>query len=82
MARSQQKTRARKRQAAGGSESFDFACSTSTEVADVIRTRGLPFLFATGYGSRILGEPYADRPILQKPFSLEELRRTLERIAV
>ncbi len=54
----------------------------SFPVADVIRARGLPFLFATGYGSRILGVPYRDVPILQKPFSLEELRRTLERIAV
>ena len=51
----------------------------SFPVADVIRARGLPFLFATGYGSRILGVPYRDVPILQKPFSLDELRRTLER---
>ena len=67
--------------------SFDFALldinlngKQSFPVADVIRARGLPFLFATGYGSRILGAPYTDTPILQKPFSLEELRRALERI--
>jgi CheY-like chemotaxis protein len=66
--------------------SFDFAVldinlngKQSFPVADVIRARGLPFLFATGYGSRILDTPYTDVPILQKPFSLEELRRTLER---
>ena len=65
---------------------FDFAVldinlngKQSFPVADVIRTRGLPFVFATGYGSRILSEPYTDTPILQKPFSLDELRRTLER---
>jgi CheY-like chemotaxis protein len=52
----------------------------SFPVADVIRARGLPFLFATGYSSRILGAPYRDVPILQKPFSLDELRQTLERI--
>jgi DNA-binding response OmpR family regulator len=68
------------------SESFDFALldinlngKQSFPVADVIRARGLPFLFATGYGTRILGEPYTDAPILQKPFSLEELRRALGR---
>jgi CheY-like chemotaxis protein len=65
---------------------FDFAVldinlngKQSFPVADAIRERGLPFLFATGYGSRILTAPYKDVPILQKPFSLEELRRTLER---
>lgn len=69
--------------------SFDFAVldinlngKQSFPVADVIRARGLPFVFATGYGSRILGEPYKDTPILQKPFSLEDLRGTLERAGV
>ena len=71
------------------SESFDFAVldinldgKQSFPVADVIRARGLPFVFATGYGSRILGEPYTDTPILQKPFSLADLRRALERIGL
>jgi CheY-like chemotaxis protein len=49
----------------------------SFPVADAIRARGLPFLFATGYGSRIVGAPYNDVPILQKPFSLAELRAAL-----
>lgn len=49
----------------------------SFPVADEIRARGLPFLFATGYGSRIVGAPYRDVPILQKPFSLDELRAAL-----
>ena len=69
--------------------SFDFAVldinlngKQSFPVADVIRMRGLPFVFATGYGSRILGEPYTDAPILQKPFSLTVLRRTLEQIGM
>ena len=69
--------------------SFDFAVldinldgKQSFPVADVIRARGLPFVFATGYGSRILGEPYTDTPILQKPFSLADLRRALERIGL
>ncbi len=68
-------------------ESFDLALldinlngKQSFPVADAVRARGLPFLFATGYGSRILAPPYADAPILQKPFSLEELRLALERI--
>lgn len=51
----------------------------SFPVADAVRARGLPFLFATGYGSRIVPEPYRDTPILQKPFSLEELKGALQR---
>ena len=53
----------------------------SFPVADAIRARGLPLLFATGYGSRILTAPYKDTPILQKPFSLDELRAALARAA-
>jgi DNA-binding response OmpR family regulator len=71
------------------SESFDFALldinlngKQSFPVADVIRARGLPFLFATGYGNRILGAPYTDAQILHKPFSLNELHRALERIGL
>lgn len=69
--------------------SFDFALldvnlngKQSFPVAEVIRTRGLPFLFATGYGATILPPLYADAPMLQKPFSIEELRRALERLGV
>ncbi len=51
----------------------------SFPVADAVRARGLPFLFATGYGSRIVPEPYRTAPILQKPFSLEELKDALQR---
>lgn len=65
---------------------FDFALldinlngRQSFPVADAVRARGLPFLFATGYGSRIVPEPYRDAPILQKPFSLGELKGALQR---
>ena len=51
----------------------------SFPVADAVRARGLPFLFATGYGSRMVPECYREAPILQKPFSLEELKAALQR---
>lgn len=47
-------------------------------VADVIRARNKPFIFATGYGSAGLPEEYRDRPALQKPFQLETLSRMLQ----
>jgi CheY-like chemotaxis protein len=47
-------------------------------VAELIKARNLPFIFATGYGSSGLPEEYRDRPALQKPFQLETLRRMIE----
>jgi CheY-like chemotaxis protein len=47
-------------------------------VADLIRARNLPFIFATGYGSSGLPEEYRDRPALQKPFQLESLSRMID----
>ncbi len=49
----------------------------SYPVADTLRERGLPFIFATGYGAKILVPPYTGTPTLQKPFHLDELRRIL-----
>ena len=42
-------------------------------VAELIKARNRPFIFATGYGSSGLPEEYRDRPALQKPFQLETL---------
>lgn len=52
----------------------------SFPVADALRVRGIPFVFATGYGPRVLEAPYADAPTLQKPFQIVELQRTLEQM--
>ena len=47
-------------------------------VADALVARGMPFVFATGYGERGLPEPYRDRPTLKKPFQMEGLKQMLE----
>jgi len=47
-------------------------------VAELIRARNRPFIFATGYGSSGLPEEYRDRPALQKPFQLETLARMID----
>ena len=49
----------------------------SYPVADALRERGVPYIFATGYGAKILVPPYTGTPTLQKPFHLDELRRLL-----
>jgi DNA-binding response OmpR family regulator len=53
----------------------------SFPVADVLLRRGVPFLFATGYGSGGIEPPYRDRLVIQKPFSLEDLGRAIDKVA-
>ena len=54
----------------------------SYPVADMLKSRGVPFLFATGYGAKILVPPHNGTPTLQKPFKIDDLQRMLERLAV
>ncbi len=51
-----------------------------TPVAEAVQLRGLPFVFATGYGVQGLPEKFRDRPTLQKPFQIETLARTIEMV--
>jgi len=46
-------------------------------VAEAIAKRGLPLVFSTGYGGAGIREPFRDRPVVQKPFSQADLKRTL-----
>lgn len=46
-------------------------------VADELRRRGIPFVFATGYGTEIVLRRYPDTPAVQKPFQRHELARVL-----
>ena len=46
-------------------------------VADILAGRGIPFVFATGYGERGLPPAHQQRPTLQKPFQQATLQRQL-----
>ena len=46
-------------------------------VADILAKRGVPFVFVTGYGERSLPGPYNNRPALQKPFQVEQLKNAI-----
>jgi PAS domain S-box-containing protein len=46
-------------------------------VAQALQSRGVPFVFMSGYSQ--LDEPWRGRPIVQKPFDIEQLRREIER---
>ena len=48
--------------------------------ADMLAGRGIPFVFATGYGERGIPERHRSSPVLQKPFQPDELKRILEDI--
>ena len=56
-----------------GRNVFDFA--------DRLAQNQIPFVFATGYGERGVPERFAGRPVLQKPFSPDDLRLALDRLA-
>jgi DNA-binding response OmpR family regulator len=51
-----------------------------TPVAELIRARQLPIIFATGYGSEGLPEEFRDYPALPKPYQLEGLARAIDSV--
>lgn len=57
----------------------NLAGERSFGIADALRQRKLPFVFATGYGTGSIPESLRSAPILQKPFSPRELERALLR---
>ena len=50
----------------------------SFPLADTLRERGVPFLFASGHGRDALPERFADSPVLQKPYNMQALERSLQ----
>lgn len=50
-------------------------------VADMLRQRGIPFLFTTAYGREGLDLPYANDAVLKKPFSQDELEDAIRQLA-
>jgi CheY-like chemotaxis protein len=49
-------------------------------VADVLRERGMPIVFTSGYGSAGLIERFQDCPILDKPFDQPSLEQAIEMV--
>jgi DNA-binding response OmpR family regulator len=46
-------------------------------VAEALTRRGTPFIFTTGCGRAGLPEAFLNRPIVEKPFYIEEILQTL-----
>ena len=51
----------------------------STPVAEALRSRGIPFLFASGHGAGGLDNP-GNAPVLSKPFLSNDLEKALRRL--
>jgi CheY-like chemotaxis protein len=51
------------------------------DFADQLAARGIPFVFATGYGERGIPERHRGSPVLQKPFQPADLKRVLDDMA-
>jgi CheY-like chemotaxis protein len=52
----------------------------SYAVAEALATRGIPFVFSTGYSGHDMRDGYRDRPMLKKPFMDRELVEILTRL--
>jgi DNA-binding response OmpR family regulator len=70
-------------------ESFDLAIldinlgnEQSFAVADVLSERGIPFVFATGYGVRGLDARFERAVTLQKPFASHDLEHAISQALV
>jgi DNA-binding response OmpR family regulator len=50
----------------------------SYPIADLLVARGVPVVFATGYGAAGLDPQYAGTPVITKPFHMEALAKTIE----
>ena len=46
-------------------------------VADLLASRKCPFIFTTGYGRSGIPAGHSDRPVLQKPFRMDDLANVL-----
>ncbi len=61
----------------GGMLDINLAGEQVFPIADALRGRGVPFVFASGYGIQGLAPRYAGYPLIAKPFALDPLRAVI-----
>jgi CheY-like chemotaxis protein len=59
----------------------NLAGDLSFPVADILEARGIPYLFATGYGRKGVRDEYGAVPVLQKPFRARDLEDAINGLA-
>ncbi|MBI0474917.1 response regulator [Sphingomonas sp. MA1305] len=50
----------------------------STPVAEALAAQNIPFVFATGGGDDSVDAQFRDRPVLQKPFTMDGVAKALD----
>lgn len=58
----------------------NLAGKPSYPVADILAGRGIPFLFATGYGDQSVASAHAAAPVIGKPFQLDAMVAAIEQL--
>jgi two-component SAPR family response regulator len=58
----------------------NLAGDLSFPVAEVLERRGIPFLFASGYGRVGLDDKFAEAPVLAKPFTKLQLEAAISKL--
>lgn len=58
----------------------NLAGEPSFPIADVLRDRQIPFIFATGYGASGIADRFKGVTVLQKPFQVHHLEQALSAI--
>jgi CheY-like chemotaxis protein len=53
----------------------------SYPIAEVLAARGVPYVFATGYGAAGIEPHYRDRVIIKKPYELSDVGGAIARAA-
>ncbi|MBM0104929.1 response regulator [Steroidobacter sp. S1-65] len=53
---------------------LNLAGVSALPVAEILRERGIPFMFSTGYGTSAVSGVFERYPVVAKPFVMNELR--------
>ena len=56
----------------------NLAGDLSFPIADILEEKGIPYLFATGYGRKGVKDDYGAAPVLQKPFRARDLQQAIQ----
>lgn len=59
---------------------LNLAGSLTFPVAEILRQREIPFMFATGYGSQGMTEKYRNEVVLVKPHGIHELQSAIDNV--
>lgn len=54
----------------------------SFPVAEALRSRGIPFIFATGYGKLGVSDTFPNAIVLAKPFEVHRLQKALDDVGL